>query len=119
MTRDSESQFTSEAARESWLLWLAVIGFFGVVGVLAAFSVILAYRKDWYGSLLLLAVSLVLYLVLKAIVKIDSPEVVNLITYALDPASMRDLTEEVLFREGDSEYWIPRKEKIIPFLSRR
>ena len=36
--------------------------------------------------------------------------------YALDPASMRGLVEEVLFKEGDQEYWIPTKEKIISVL---
>lgn len=36
MTRDSDSLFISEAARDSWLLWFAVIGFFAVGGILAS-----------------------------------------------------------------------------------
>ena len=40
-------------------------------------------------------------------------------SYALDPASMRGLVEEVLFKEGDQEYWIPTKKKIISVLEER
>ena len=39
--------------------------------------------------------------------------------YALDPDGMRALVEEVLFKEGDQEYWIPTKKKIISVLEER
>lgn len=40
-------------------------------------------------------------------------------SYALNPASVRGLVEEVLFKEGDQEYWIPTKKAIISALEER
>jgi hypothetical protein len=40
-------------------------------------------------------------------------------SYALDPASTRALVEEVLFKEGDQEYWIPTKKRVISVLEER
>jgi hypothetical protein len=37
-------------------------------------------------------------------------------SYALNPADVSGLVEEVLFKEGDQEYWIPTKKKIISAL---
>lgn len=39
--------------------------------------------------------------------------------FALNPAGMKDLVQEVLFREGDQEYWIPTKKEIISTLEER
>jgi hypothetical protein len=41
------------------------------------------------------------------------------LTYALNPPSVKGLSEEVLFREGDQEYWIPTKDKIISTIEER
>lgn len=39
--------------------------------------------------------------------------------YALDPAGMKGLVTEVLFKEGDQEYWIPTKTEIISVFEKR
>ena len=79
MARDSESVFISKAARESWLLWFAVIGFFAVGGMLNILLSSFGLSERLVAEFALLAASLVLLLVLKVIVKTEFPEVVNLV----------------------------------------
>jgi hypothetical protein len=80
MARDSDSLFISEAARESWLLWVAVIGFFAVGGILASLISRFGLSERLVAEFALLAASLVLFLVVKVFVKIDSPWVVHMVT---------------------------------------
>ena len=80
MARDSHSLFINEAARESWLLWFAVIGFFAVVGILPSVLSRFGFSEILAAEFALLATSVVLFLVVKLFVKIDSPEVVHLVT---------------------------------------
>lgn len=37
-------------------------------------------------------------------------------TFSLNPDGIKQLTEEVLFKEGDKEYWMPVKKEIISVL---
>jgi hypothetical protein len=79
MARDSENVFISKAARESWLLWFAVIGFFAVGGMLNILLSSFGLSERLVAEFALLVASLVLLLVLKVIVKTESPEVMNLV----------------------------------------
>ena len=80
MARDSDSLFISEAARESWLLWFAVIGFFTVGGILNSLLSRFGLSQRLAAEFALLAAIVVLFLVLKVFVKIDSPWVVHMVT---------------------------------------
>lgn len=40
------------------------------------------------------------------------------LTFSLNPAGIKRLTEEALFKEGDEEYWMPVRKEIVFVLER-